>query len=93
VPGKVVNESLIDLTQCLAGQPKHLCTYAVNISKTRGLVLQGFAYGLSAQTRLIKTGCYELLGRDDEPPPPAPDWLDSQRIDWVLAREVDWIVL
>lgn len=82
-----------DIKKWVKQQPRQLRTFAINISRNVGLILQS----RNPQTRpleLIKVGCYEVFDRVDEDHlSRSEDWLDSQPVDWVPTREVDWIVL
>jgi hypothetical protein len=92
-PGKYINKDRVHLKQWLESRPKMYRTYAVNISRDLGLILQGFRFGPSQPRRLIKIGCYEVWDTDeDDHCPPTTDWLQAQPVDWVPTRTVEWVV-
>jgi len=92
-PGKYINKDRVYLKQWLESQPKMYLTYAVNISRDLGLILQGFRFGPTRPRRLIKIGCYEVWDSDEDDHSPSPtDWLQAQPVDWVPTRTVEWVV-
>ena len=83
-----IHEVQIRLGEWLQKQPKYYCTYAVNISRDLGIILQGFQIGCSRPKHMIKVGCYEILDDADE-----ARWILLEPFHWVPSQEVDWVVL
>ncbi|KAK8042409.1 hypothetical protein PG994_012892 [Apiospora phragmitis] len=83
--------TMVGLQEWLAEQPAVCCTYAIMVSKSLGIILQGFSTPGLVRRKLIKTGCFEVRGNASFPD--TDDWIESQDVSWAPEREVNWIVL
>ncbi|KAH6971227.1 hypothetical protein BKA56DRAFT_678340 [Ilyonectria sp. MPI-CAGE-AT-0026] len=88
------DEILVPLQQWLQERPSRFWTFAVNVSRQLGIVLQGLRIPLvgdSVPCQLVKIGCYEIIENEDLPD--CDNWVETQDNDWVPMREVNWIAL
>ncbi|KAK8051734.1 hypothetical protein PG993_003119 [Apiospora rasikravindrae] len=83
--------TMVGLRDWLAEQSSMYYTYAIMVSKSIGMILQGLSTPGLGRRKLIKTGCFKVRGNASLPD--ADDWIESQDVSWVPERKVNWIVL
>lgn len=93
-------ETDVLLQNWLSQQSKYFCTYAIMISRTLGLILQGFrAVGRNGYRRLVKVGCFEVVQvkvTRHTPDATDCDWCLVPRLEptWMQPiQDVKWKVL
>ncbi|KAI1321246.1 hypothetical protein F5Y16DRAFT_73440 [Xylariaceae sp. FL0255] len=91
-PSGTMTTEEVSLHEWLQRQSKHYWTFAANISKKLGIILQGLRHKRSGNDlTLVKVGAYQILGNIDHPE--TTNWIDTQALNWISLQRVDWVVL
>ncbi|KAI0448512.1 hypothetical protein F5B21DRAFT_497348 [Xylaria acuta] len=88
----IVQEGREFLHTWLQRQSQDYWTFAVNISRNIGIILQGLRHKrLGHALVLVKRGAYQILANFADRD--AGDWIFLQDLDWVPVQPVNWIIL